>query len=197
MDVGGQLVQITTEFILVVRRFEFCEANLQIEIVLLGRPSQVLPGHTQQQTLQAQAVAGVQQLVGLRQPRKDAFKAEGRLAPIALDVPDPASVTPGLIGARRTFPALAPPQPSLPPLRATDSPPLSAVVMPTMDVALGRGPSLAELGIGAAPLPPIEPKVRVQPRYPRRAQSRGTEGFVVVGFRVEMDGRTSNVRVIV
>jgi hypothetical protein len=33
MDVGGQLVHIAPELILIVRRIEFCEANIKIEII--------------------------------------------------------------------------------------------------------------------------------------------------------------------
>jgi len=43
---------------------------------------------------------------------------------------------------------------------------------------------------------PIKIKKQVQPVYPRGAQKRGEEGWVKVGFTVDGNGDTSNVKVL-
>ncbi len=59
-------------------------------------------------------------------------------------------------------------------------------------LALAGGP---ELGGAVADTAPI-PLVRIDPIYPPRAQSRGTEGWVVVEFTITATGKVSDASVV-
>ncbi|MFC4348917.1 energy transducer TonB [Kordiimonas lipolytica] len=62
-----------------------------------------------------------------------------------------------------------------------------------MNLAIGRANSGAGVDLGSIDLGPSQdgdylPLVRVQPQYPRRAQERGIEGYVIVELTVNEDG---------
>ena len=89
-----------------------------------------------------------------------------------------------------------PPTPSLPPAPATRlSPTARAVELPALDFrpALTGGPSL-----GAAPAADGEaiPLVRIQPRYPTRAATRGIEGWVLVEFTIDSTGAVADPEIV-
>ena len=62
-----------------------------------------------------------------------------------------------------------------------------------MNLSIGRANSGAGVDLGSIDLGPSQdgdylPLVRVQPQYPRRAQERGVEGYVIVELTVAEDG---------
>ncbi|NVJ70334.1 MAG: energy transducer TonB [Alphaproteobacteria bacterium] len=62
-----------------------------------------------------------------------------------------------------------------------------------MNLSIGRANSGAGVDLGSIDLGPSQdgdylPLVRVQPQYPRRAQERGIEGYVIVELTVNEDG---------
>ena len=59
------------------------------------------------------------------------------------------------------------------------------------DLSLAGGPTL-----GAGADADVIPLVRVNPRYPPRAQSRGIEGWVYLEFTITPQGTTSNIVVL-
>ena len=65
-------------------------------------------------------------------------------------------------------------------------------------MAIGAQPDLAlagGIGVGSADMD-IVPLVRVNPRYPPRAQSRGIEGWVQLEFTITPQGTTTDVQVV-
>ncbi len=57
--------------------------------------------------------------------------------------------------------------------------------------------NLSSSGFGLSPSDgEYLPIVKVQPIYPRRALSRGVEGYVIVEFTVTKQGTTRNIRVV-
>jgi protein TonB len=93
-------------------------------------------------------------------------------------------------------PQLRPPQLQFSPIDTGEAPKLARTPLPAMNLHLGPRPSLSDLGIEPAPLKPLQPTVRIDPQYPRRALSKGIEGYVIVGFTIEVDGSTTAVRVL-
>lgn len=66
------------------------------------------------------------------------------------------------------------------------------------DTGLSLGPArtsanveLGQIDLGAAQDGDYLPLVRVQPQYPRRAQQRGIEGYIIVSLTVNEDGTVS------
>ncbi|WP_417455868.1 energy transducer TonB [Kordiimonas sp.] len=62
-----------------------------------------------------------------------------------------------------------------------------------MNLSIGRANSGSGVDLGSIDLGPSQdgdylPLVRVQPQYPRRAQERGIEGYVIVELTVNEDG---------
>ena len=62
-----------------------------------------------------------------------------------------------------------------------------------LNLSIGRANSGAGVDLGSIDLGPSQdgdylPLVRVQPQYPRRAQERGIEGYVIVELTVSEDG---------
>ena len=102
---------------------------------------------------------------------------------------------------RREPPPEKPPPPAEPP--PEPPPPDMKNVKPeaqTMLVSTGKvdiGINLNASGFGLAPSDgEYLPIVKVQPIYPRRALSRGIEGYVIVEFTVTAQGSTRDVRVV-
>lgn len=102
---------------------------------------------------------------------------------------------------RREPPPEKPPQPDEPP---PEPPPPSmdditpeAQAMAVSAAPISANISLDASGFGLAPSDgEYLPIVKVQPIYPRRALSRGVEGYVIVEFTVTKQGTTKDVRVI-
>lgn len=62
-----------------------------------------------------------------------------------------------------------------------------------LNLAISRGATGSAVDLGSIDLGPSQdgdylPLVRVQPQYPRRAQERGVEGYVIVELTVNEDG---------
>jgi protein TonB len=94
-------------------------------------------------------------------------------------------------------PALPAPAVRVPPLTRTAAPKFARVVSPAARLETFGAPSLASLEIEApVAVAPLEPNVHVEPRYPRRALSRGIEGRVVVAYTIQPDGSTSDLEVV-
>ena len=101
---------------------------------------------------------------------------------------------------RREPPPEKPPQPDEPP---PEPPPPSmdditpeAQAMAVSAGAVNTNINLDASGFGLAPSDgEYLPIVKVKPIYPRRAQSRGIEGYVIVEFTVTKQGTTKDVRV--
>lgn len=94
-----------------------------------------------------------------------------------------------------------PPAPDEPP--PTPPPPSMDNVSPEADTVNVSAPkvnaniNLSASGFGLAPSDgDYLPIVKVQPIYPRRAQSRGIEGYVIVQYTVTKQGTTRNVHVV-
>lgn len=71
-----------------------------------------------------------------------------------------------------------------------------------MNLSIGRANSGAGVDLGSIDLGPSQdgdylPLVRVQPQYPRRAQERGIEGYVIVELTVNEDGTVPPDSVII
>lgn len=102
---------------------------------------------------------------------------------------------------RREPPPEKPPQPDEPP---PEPPPPSmdditpeAQAMAVTAAPISANISLDASGFGLAPSDgEYLPIVKVQPIYPRRALSRGVEGYVIVEFTVTKQGTTRDVRVV-
>ena len=87
-----------------------------------------------------------------------------------------------------------PPQP--PPPSMDDITP-EAQAMAVSSPTLNANINLSASGFGLAPTDgEYLPIVKVQPIYPRRALSRGIEGYVIVEFIVTKQGTTRDVRVV-
>jgi len=71
-----------------------------------------------------------------------------------------------------------------------------------MNLSIGRANSGAGVDLGSIDLGPSQdgdylPLVRVQPQYPRRAQERGIEGYVIVELTVNEDGTVPPESIII
>jgi len=102
---------------------------------------------------------------------------------------------------RREPPPEKPPQPDEPPPEPPP-PSMDDVTPEAQSMAVSAGAvntniNLNASGFGLAPSDgEYLPIVKVQPVYPRRAQSRGLEGYVIVEFTVTKQGTTRDVRVV-
>lgn len=96
-----------------------------------------------------------------------------------LDIPDPE----------------LPPELETPPDAPDTPPPQDAQVMlpfSGLKISTDTGNPLNQLGQNSE----LVPIVRVNPIYPERAAQRGIEGWVILEFSIDTEGRTSNARVI-
>lgn len=113
------------------------------------------------------------------------------LAPPAPPVPQPQlKLAPPSFTSDPLAPqALQIPAPSLqaPPMQQFDVP-VAAPVPPASPAA--------PVPVGTTADRDVTPLVRIEPIYPRTAQRRGIEGYVVVEFTVTTEGATRDVRVI-
>lgn len=71
-----------------------------------------------------------------------------------------------------------------------------------LNLSVGRANTAAAVDLGGIDLGPSSdgdylPLVRVQPQYPRRAQERGVEGFVIVELTVAADGTVPPESIVV
>ncbi len=71
-----------------------------------------------------------------------------------------------------------------------------------LNLSVGRAGTAASVDLGGIDLGPSSdgdylPLVRVQPQYPRRAQERGIEGFVIVELTVAADGTVPPESIVV
>ncbi len=96
-----------------------------------------------------------------------------------------------------------PSEPALPPDSQTSPQvkmmrPASGSVSIAGDVPVSTSitPNNAGIGVGLPTEGDFLPTVRVQPIYPRRAQERGIEGYVIVALTVTPQGTTRDIRVI-
>ena len=102
---------------------------------------------------------------------------------------------------RREPPPEKPPQPDEPPPEPPP-PSMDDVTPEAQKMAVSAGPvstniNLSSSGFGLAPSDgEYLPIVKVQPIYPRRALSRGVEGYVIVEFTVTKQGTTKDVFVV-
>ncbi len=62
-------------------------------------------------------------------------------------------------------------------------------------ITSGPDPDFTSPGIGLSDGTYL-PLVQVQPNYPRRAASRGLEGFTIVAFDITAEGTVQNARVV-
>lgn len=116
--------------------------------------------------------------------------------PDALPPPDRAPPDPAAPELQRE-PRLEAPQLSFEPLDRDNAPDTLLVAMPPVKFELHGTPFLGSLAPPLMPgASPLTPNVRVEPVYPRRAQVRGIEGYVVVGFTVNPDGTTSQLEIL-
>ncbi len=88
----------------------------------------------------------------------------------------------------------APPPP--PPMSASTASPDAMGVGNFGTPRVNANLDLQMAGLGAAPEGDILPLVRVAPQYPRRAMSRGIEGWVQLAFSIGPTGAPFNVRVV-
>ena len=87
-----------------------------------------------------------------------------------------------------------PPEP--PPPSMEDVSP-NAEAMGVQAVPINTKVDLAASGFGLSPSDgEYLPIVKVQPIYPRRALSRGIEGYVIVQFTVTKQGTTKNIKIV-
>jgi protein TonB len=96
---------------------------------------------------------------------------------------------------KRAEPLKPPPPPDLdlskaPKPQRADLGAATLVAVPTLDLA--RGPGLG----AAASDADIVPLVRIEPRYPDRALSRGTEGWVLLEFTITPAGTVRDITVV-
>jgi len=102
---------------------------------------------------------------------------------------------------RREPPPEKPPEPDEPP-EEPPPPSMDDVTPEAQTMAVGGAPvntniNLSSSGFGLAPSDgEYLPIVKVQPIYPRRALSRGIEGYVIVEFTVTKQGTTRNIFVV-
>lgn len=94
-----------------------------------------------------------------------------------------------------------PPQPDEPPPEPPtpemDKANPSAETIAVSSVPVDTNINMSADGFGLAPSDgEYLPIVKVQPQYPRRALSRGIEGYVIVEFTVTKNGRTRDIRVV-
>jgi protein TonB len=85
-----------------------------------------------------------------------------------------------------------PPEVEAPPPEI-DTPQVEMDAPNKMNLAIGRAGTGGGVDLGSIDLGPSQdgdylPLVRVQPQYPRRAQERGIEGYVIVELTVNEDG---------
>ena len=94
----------------------------------------------------------------------------------------------------KTPPPKAPPPPSLDTAAPAES--MQRLAMKSFAPAAISGglEMVGSLDLGAAPTrdSDIMPLVRIEPRYPSRALTRGIEGWVVVGFSINEKGQVIN-----
>ena len=91
-------------------------------------------------------------------------------------------------------PKAPPPEPP-PPEMSQDNPSAEKIVVSSIPVETDI--SMTSGGISLTPGDAeYLPIVKVAPIYPRRAQSRGIEGYVIVEFTVTKQGRTKDIRVV-
>ncbi|WCL54982.1 TonB family protein [Gimibacter soli] len=72
----------------------------------------------------------------------------------------------------------------------------------TLNVGIGKSSLGAGVDLGSIDLGPSSdgdylPLVRVQPQYPRRAQERGVEGYVIVELTVNEDGTVPEESIVI
>lgn len=94
-----------------------------------------------------------------------------------------------------------PPEVEAPPPEL-DTPQVEIDAPNKMNLSIGRASSGAGVDLGSIDLGPSQdgdylPLVRVQPQYPRRAQERGIEGYVIVELTVNEDGTVPPESVII
>lgn len=88
------------------------------------------------------------------------------------------------------------PPPEPPPPSMEDVSP-NAEAMGVQAVPINTKVDLAASGFGLSPSDgEYLPIVKVQPIYPRRALSRGIEGYVIVQFTVTKQGTTKNIKIV-
>lgn len=109
-------------------------------------------------------------------------------------------INPDEIVNRRKPPPRKPPPPDQPPPEppppAMDNITPEAQAVQVSAAAVSTNISLDASGFGLTPSDgEYLPIVKVQPIYPRRAQSRGIEGYVIVEFTVTKTGATKDIRV--
>lgn len=91
-------------------------------------------------------------------------------------------------------PEQPPPEPPPPSMDNVDP---SADSMGVRDVPVDTNVDMDSSGFGLSPSDgEYLPIVKVQPVYPRRALSRGIEGYVIVEFIVTKQGTTKDIRVV-
>ena len=110
-------------------------------------------------------------------------------------------VKPEEIVNRRKPPPKKPPPPEQPPPEppppAMDDVTPEAQAMQVSAAPINTNINLDASGFGLAPSDgEYLPIVKVQPIYPRRALSRGIEGYVIVEFIVTKTGTTRDIRVV-
>ena len=110
-------------------------------------------------------------------------------------------VNPEEVVNRRKPPPRKPPPPDQPPPEPPP-PAMDNITPEAQSVQVSAAPvntniNLDASGFGLAPSDgEYLPIVKVQPIYPRRAQSRGIEGYVIVEFTVTKTGTTKDIRVV-
>ena len=110
-------------------------------------------------------------------------------------------INPEEIVNRRKPPPRKPPPPDQPPPEPPP-PSMDNVTPEAQSVQVSAAPvntniNLDASGFGLAPSDgEYLPIVKVQPIYPRRAQSRGIEGYVIVEFTVTKTGTTKGIRIV-
>ncbi len=110
-------------------------------------------------------------------------------------------IDPEEIVNRRKPPPKKPPPPDQPPPEPPP-PSMDNITPEAQSVQVSAAPvntniNLDASGFGLAPSDgEYLPIVKVQPIYPRRAQSRGIEGYVIVEFTVTKAGTTKDIRVV-
>lgn len=91
-------------------------------------------------------------------------------------------------------PEQPPPEPPPPSMENLDP---SAETMGVRDVPVDTQIDMDSSGFGLSPSDgEYLPIVKVQPNYPRRALSRGIEGYVIVEFTVTKQGTTKDIEVV-
>lgn len=110
-------------------------------------------------------------------------------------------INPEEVVNRRKPPPKKPPPPDQPPPEPPP-PAMDNITPEAQAVQVSAAPvntniNLDASGFGLAPSDgEYLPIVKVQPIYPRRAQSRGIEGYVIVEFTVTKTGTTKDIRVV-